>query len=90
MNLPFRARSGNSGEIARRRLQAVLVSDKTSISLGLIDMIRGDIIAVLLRYADFDPAGVEVRMLNTGHSGEHRPVLAAVIPVLQFTGLRNE
>jgi septum formation topological specificity factor MinE len=53
-------------------------------------MIRGDIIAVLSRYADFDPAGVEVRMLNTDHSGEHRPVLAAVIPVLQFTGLRNE
>jgi septum formation topological specificity factor MinE len=53
-------------------------------------MIREDIIAVLLRYADFDPASVEVRMLNTDRSGSRMPLLAAVVPVVQFTGLRND
>jgi cell division topological specificity factor len=86
----FSIRSGNSGEIARRRLQSVLITDETGVSLGLIDMIREDIAAVLSRYADFDPGSIEVRMLNTDHSGDRRPSLAAVIPVKKFTGLRND
>ncbi|MCC8126915.1 MAG: cell division topological specificity factor MinE [Clostridiales bacterium] len=81
---------GNSGEIARNRLKLALISDETQVTPGLIEMIRGDLIDVISRYADFDPGQVELRMSRDTCSDDVLPALCARIPIRQFTRLRNE
>ena len=48
----FFSHKSNSGEIARRRLKQVLVSDQSGCSPGLIEGIREELIGVLSRYME--------------------------------------
>ncbi len=88
----FRFHKSNSGEIARKRLALLLISDQTQVSPGLIEMIREDMIGVLSRYAEFDTRQLELRLTQSDLRGkrEPAPALAARIPIRQFTNLRNE
>lgn len=88
----FRFRKSNSGEIARKRLAALLISDQAQVTPGLVEMIREDMIGVLSRYAEFDSEQLEFRLIQTELHGKEEPVpaLAARIPIRQFTNLRNE
>ena len=54
MGRMFFFHKSNSGEIARRRLKQVLVSDQSGCSPGLIEGIREELIGVLSRYMELD------------------------------------
>jgi len=88
----FRFHKSNSGEIARKRLTMLLISDQAQVTPGLIEMIREDMIGVLSRYAEFDSRQFELRLTRTDLYGQKDsvPALAARIPIRQFTNLRNE
>lgn len=81
---PFR--KYNSGSIARRRLELVLISDETQIQPGCLELIRSDLIDVISRYAEFDTARVTIRLTHTGED----TALAAEIPIGPFVVLRKE
>ena len=82
----------NSGEIARNRLKLLLVSDQASMSPGLIDLIKDDMIGVLSRYAEVDSSGIDLRFTRLESAGtrEMLPALSAKIPLRQLTCKRNE
>ena len=66
-----------SGTVAKTRLQMVLTHDRSSISPGLIEEIKDDIIEVIARRLDVDRENVVVN-LNTNRQ-ESR--LVAEIPI---------
>jgi len=73
----------NSGAIARNRLKLVLAADQLGCRPGMLEAIRDDLIAVLSRYAEFDPALVDISL-------DRLSVLSAKVPVLRLHNLRNE
>ena len=68
----------SSRDVAKERLQLVLVHDRTKISPTMLDQMKDELIAVISRYVEIDPAGVEVMFDRSKR--DHR--LVADIPVL--------
>jgi len=73
-----------SGSVAKTRLQMVLTHDRSSISPGLIDEIKDDIIEVIAKRLDIDPDNVVVNLNTTRHESR----LVAEIPI-QTNGQRR-
>lgn len=73
-----------SGEIARRRLKLLLVSDKANCSPEIIEMIKDDMIHVISKYMEIDDRYMEVGITRLD-SAQHPsiPALYANIPLLQ-------
>ena len=67
----------SSRDIAKERLQLVLVHDRTKISPALLDKMKDELIIVISRYVEIDPEGVEV----TFTQGRRENRLTADIPV---------
>ena len=77
----------NSGEIARRRLKLLLLSDKTCINPGLLDSMKDDMIGVLSRYAQIDTTALDIQLTRMESAGtrEQVPVLSATFPIRSLT-----
>ncbi len=71
-------REPTSRDEAKRRLQFVLVHDRASISPGLLDTLKDEIIAVISRYVEIDRDNVEVTF--TQNRSESK--LVADVPLL--------
>jgi len=54
------AKSLSSRDIAKQRLQLVLVHDRSQISPGLLEILKDEIIAVISKHVEIDRAGVQV------------------------------
>jgi cell division topological specificity factor len=75
----FRGRSkASSRDLAKQRLQFVLVHDRANISPGLLDILKDEIIAVISQHIDIDKNGVEI----TFTQGKRESRLVADIPLL--------
>ena len=59
-------RSENSGEIARRRLQFVLVQDRSSLTLANIESMKNDLLDVLSKYLVIDHDSIELEVKRSG------------------------
>lgn len=66
-----------SASSAKERLQLVLINDRTDISPAMLDALKDEIIAVISRHVDVDPATVQISMEHEGR--EQR--LVADIPL---------
>ncbi len=55
-------------DVARERLRLVLAHDRADISPGMLAMLKDDIIAVLRKYIEIDPAQVEVNIMQDGRA----------------------
>ncbi len=55
-----------SSSVAKKRLQMVLVHDRNDISPGLLEIIKDDIIQVIVKHLAIDPAAVEVNLNQEG------------------------
>ncbi|NOZ06192.1 MAG: cell division topological specificity factor MinE [Chloroflexi bacterium] len=75
-NRVFR-RQRRSGDVARERLQLVLVHDRAGVSPELIQTLRHEIIDVISKYLDIDQAGMEINLTQ----GRDRSKLVANIPI---------
>jgi len=68
-----------SKEIAKERLQLVLVSDRTNITPALLDILKTEIISGISRHVEIDRAGLQVTVTQ---EGQHTRVVAD-IPVVR-------
>ena len=66
-----------SGQVAKERLQLVLIRDRASISPEIMDQIKDDIIAVLSKYMSIDRQAMEISLENDTEPA----ALVANIPV---------
>ncbi|HEX6387399.1 MAG TPA: cell division topological specificity factor MinE [Anaerolineae bacterium] len=73
-----------SSAVAKKRLQMVLIHDRSDISPGLIEQIKDDIIEVIARRLAIDPENVVVNLAQTAQESR----LVAEIP-LQANGRRQ-
>lgn len=80
----------NSGEIARKRLKLLLVSDRSGFSPEILEMIRNDFLHAVSRYMEVDGSQVTVcvvRSSNAAAEGEEifhpgkLPALYAGVPI---------
>jgi cell division topological specificity factor len=70
-------RDRHSANMAKERLQLVLIHDRTDLSPGLLESLRDELIAVISRHVDIDPSAVSLEMASEGR--EQR--LVADIPL---------
>ncbi len=66
-----------SGQIAKERLQVVLIHDRASVSPEIMDQLKNDIISVISKYMDVNKSGMEISLANDAES----VALVANIPV---------
>jgi cell division topological specificity factor len=89
MNLFSRLRghkSPSSRDIAKQRLQLVLVHDRSDISPGMLEMLKDEIIAVISKHVEIDRAGVHV----TFSQNDHESRLMADIPLADGRRARGQ
>ena len=83
------AEQSNSGEAAKERLHLVLMQDRASVSVDLLDMMKQEIIDDIKKYVDVDEKEIDVRLTkqinNDGSNGV--PALYANIPI---ASIKNE
>jgi cell division topological specificity factor len=60
LNRLLGARPPSSRDVAKQRLQLVLVHDRSQISPGLLEILKDEIIAVISKHVEIDRAGVQV------------------------------
>ena len=66
-----------SGQIAKERLQVVLIHDRLSVSPEVMEKLKTEIIAVISKYMDVNKSGMEFSIAND----EDSVALVANIPV---------
>ena len=71
-------REPSSREVAKQRLQLVLVHDRSNVSPGLLETLKDEIVAVISQHLEIDRANVQVTF--TQSRTESR--LVADIPLL--------
>ncbi|MDQ7029687.1 MAG: cell division topological specificity factor MinE [Ardenticatenia bacterium] len=59
-------REPSSREVAKERLQFVLIYDRTGLSPGVLDTLREEIVAVLSRHIDIDRDGIDLSVTQEG------------------------
>lgn len=69
----------NSKDMAKERLQLVLIHDRASLSPGMVEDLRKDLIEVISKYMDFDEEGLDVQVENR----EDIAMLEVNIPIAQ-------
>ncbi len=74
-----------SGQMAKQRLQMVLIHDRADLPPGLLEVIKDDIIEVIARHMAIDTDKVVVHLEQ--NTQENR--LVAEIPLLGARGRRN-
>ncbi|MCA9970494.1 MAG: cell division topological specificity factor MinE [Anaerolineales bacterium] len=66
-----------SSAVAKKRLQMVLIHDRSEISPGLMEQIRDDIIQVITRHLAIDPETVVINLTQSGQEN----LLVAEVPL---------
>jgi cell division topological specificity factor len=59
-------REKKSAHQAKERLKLVLIHDRTDINPGTMDLLKDELIAVISRHIDIDPAAVRIEMTQEG------------------------
>lgn len=78
LNRVFGQREPTSRQIAKERLQLVLVHDRIKISPAMLDQMKDELITVISRYVEIDADGVEVTFIQSKRQSR----LTADIPVV--------
>ncbi len=74
----FGQSDASSGNVAKQRLQIVLVQDRIKLPPPVMDALRGELVAVLSKYVDVDTSGVDISLSK--HARQSR--LVADIPIV--------
>lgn len=73
----FGKKEQRSGQMAKERLQLVLMHDRSDLSQSQVDAMKDEILRVIAKYVDFDPAAVEIDLKTS----ERQTTLRAEIPI---------
>ena len=73
----------NSGTIAKKRLQLVLIVDRIGCTAEILEMIKDDMIKAISKYMEIDTTGLEIKItqVEDGEKSEKVPVLYVSVPV---------
>ena len=73
----------NSGTIAKRRLQFVLIADRIGCTQEILEIIKDDMIKAISKYMEIDTTGLEIKItqVEDGEKSEKVPVLYVSVPV---------
>ena len=73
----------NTGTIAKRRLQFVLIADRVGCTPEILEMIKDDMIKAISKYMEIDTSGLEMKVTHVEdrESDEKLPVLYVSMPV---------
>jgi cell division topological specificity factor len=74
----FGRQEPTSRQVAKDRLQLVLVHDRVNISPAMLDTMKDEMIKVISKYVEIDPDGVEV----TFSQSKRQSRLTADIPIV--------
>ena len=76
----------NSGSIAKKRLEFLLIADRAGCTPEILEMLKNDMIKVISRYVMIEPQELEIKVIHMDHrgAGEKLPVLYASIPVREL------
>ena len=85
LNRIFGQKQPTSSEIAKERLQLVLVQDRFKISPETLERLKDDLIKVISRYVEIEADGVEVNFTQTKYQSR----LVADIPVVGAVGQKT-
>ena len=78
----FFGRKPAPASIARDRLKLVLMHDRVNCQPDLLDMMKNDIMKVILKYMDIDEDELDIQISQTtSEMNEIVPVLFANIPI---------
>ena len=73
----------NTGTIAKRRLQFVLIADRVGCTPEILEMIKDDMIKAISKYMEIDTSGLEIKIthMEDREIKEKLPVLYVSMPV---------
>jgi cell division topological specificity factor len=73
----------NSKDVAKERLQLVLIHDRANVSPQFLEMVKGEIIKVISHYMDIDESALDIQLTRTKSEDGNRvvPALVANIPI---------
>ena len=76
----------NSGSIAKKRLEFLLIADRAGCTPEILEMLKNDMIKVISRYVMIEPEELEIKVIHMDHrgAGEKLPFLYASIPVREL------
>ncbi|MFQ5611057.1 MAG: cell division topological specificity factor MinE [Anaerolineae bacterium] len=75
----------SSRDLAKERLQLVLVQDRVNLSPAKMQLLKGDLIEVISKYVEIDRDGIEISLDRRARES----VLIANIPVLGENSARK-
>ena len=78
LNRLFGSSEPRSSQVAKERLQLVLVQDRIKISPAVLNKMKDELIKVISRYVEIEPDGVQVTFTQSRHQSR----LMADIPVV--------
>ena len=75
-----------SKDAAKERLHLVLMQDRANVSADFLDLMKQEIIEVIMKYIDIDESAMDVRLTNkeNGDGINGAPALYANIPILNI------
>lgn len=78
----------NSGTIAKKRLQFVLIADRAGCTTEILEMIKDDMIKAISKYMEIDTSGLEIKITHVegADASEKLPVLYVSMPVRVLLG----
>ena len=76
----------NSGSIAKKRLEFLLIADRAGCTPEILEMLKNDMIKVISRYVMIEPEELEIKGIHMDHrgAGEKLAVLYGSIPVREL------
>jgi cell division topological specificity factor len=77
----FKGTEQESREVAKDRLKLVLVHDRNNCSPEFLEMVKEDIMKVLLSYMDVDEEHLDIKITKTMDGQTGKPALIANIPI---------
>ena len=74
----FNRNSLKSGNLAKNRLQLVLVHDRSDLSPGKMDQLKDELIQVISKYVEIDQTGIDIALTKDDKQSR----LTAQIPLV--------
>lgn len=68
-------------DVAKERLQLILIHDREDFSPEFLEEIKGEILKVLSKYAELENGDINVELTRTEEGENSSPALVASIPI---------
>lgn len=79
--LKFFSSKPSPKEVAKERLQLILIHDRADFSPELLEIIKSEILKVLSNYVEFNSSDIDVKLTRTEDGVNSSPALVASIPI---------